>query len=115
MNECAQRGAKNQQSRAPARISYRLQHCFSYYAARVIASGATGPLEASCRASRQLGQNGLRKKGDFVCSGRLVEPLLVDQSTMRTGRSDSPRALVSNLIRLSTMPRRWRHVAQRCM
>jgi hypothetical protein len=31
---------------------------------------------------------------------------------MRTGRSYSPRTLVSNYIRLSTMPCRWRHVTQ---
>src|SRR5262245_20658219 len=66
-----------------------------------------------CRASRQPGQNDLTKKGDFGCSGRLVEPLLVDQFTMRTGRSNSPRTLVSNFIGLPTVPRCWRHVAQR--
>lgn len=47
------------------------------------------------------------------CSGRLVEPLLVGKFTMRTGRSDSPRTLVSNLIWFSTVPCRRRHVAQR--
>src|SRR5690242_2555051 len=31
---------------------------------------------------------------------------------MRTGRSDSPRTPVSNIIRLPTMPGRWRHVTQ---
>lgn len=31
---------------------------------------------------------------------------------MRTGRSYSPRTLVSNFIWLSTMPGCWRHVAQ---
>ena len=32
---------------------------------------------------------------------------------MRTGSSDSPCALLSNLFRLPTMPRRRRHIAQR--
>ncbi len=63
-----------------------------------------------CRASCQAGQNALARKRDFHCLGCLGKSLLVGDSTMRTGRSYSPRTLVSNFIRLPTMPGRRRHV-----
>jgi len=65
----------------------------------------------ACRASRQLGQNAFAKRGDFSCLSSLDQSLLVDGFAMRTGRSDSPRALRSNFVRLPAMPGRRRHVA----
>ncbi len=70
------------------------------------------PALGACRASDQPGQNALANKGDFHSSGGLVWSLLIDGFPMRTGRSNSPRALVSNLFWLATMPDRRRHVTQ---
>ena len=66
-----------------------------------------------CRASGQPGQNAGAKKGDFHRLSRLSKSLLVYCPTMRTGRSYSPRTLVSKFIGLYTMPSRRRHVTQR--
>ncbi len=57
----------------------------------------------------------LGQKRDFHCLGCLGKSLLDGHSTMRTGRSYSPRTLVSNLIGLTTMPGRRRHVSERRM
>ena len=69
-----------------------------------------GKARSRCRASCQVGQNAVARKRDFHCLGCLGKSLLVSHSTMRTGRSYSPRTLVSNFIRLPTMPGRRRHV-----
>ncbi len=53
----------------------------------------------------------LRRETSTALSG-LGKSLLVGHSTMRTGRSYSPRTLVSNLIGLPTMPSHRRHVSQ---
>ena len=51
-------------------------------------------------------------RGDFHRLGCLFKSLLVDGFAIRPGRSYSPCTLSSNFIRLTTMPGRWRHVAQ---
>jgi hypothetical protein len=56
-------------SSATPRSAYAIRHC--------------------CRASRQLGQNGVAKKGDLVCSGRLVEPLTEDVVPLHVGSVDT--------------------------
>ncbi len=59
--------------------------------------------------------NDISVKDIFFILGRLGKSLLIDGFPMRTGRSDSPRTLVSNFIWLCTMPGRRRHVTERRM
>jgi hypothetical protein len=55
----------------------------------------------------------LRLRGETSTAlGRLDKSLLVDDFPMRTGRSDSPRTLGSNFLRLPAMPGHRRHVAE---
>ncbi len=68
-----------------------------------------------CRASRQAGQSSPFRKGGSCRLSCLSKSLLVGHSTMRTGRSYSPRTLVSNTAWIAMMPSRRRHVAQRGM
>ena len=55
------------------------------------------------------------RREDFYCLGRLLKSPLVNGFTVRTGRSDSPGALLSNVFWISTMPGHWRHVTERRM
>lgn len=100
----------NEEQRSPGEDGWSLQANGIAPGCKAVAYGGTGSF--LCIVSRFMSSRTkcLSQEGRLHCLSRLGKSLLVGHFTMRTGRSDAPRTLVSNLIRLSTMPGRRGHV-----